>query len=359
MDIGGLSLSPDGKQVAFIASAEEPVNSYTQPDLWVLELVKDAKPRNLASGCAALRFRWLGGAFQQALRPALKLKTRVLVCLATGQRGDPQPANLSPLYRGQVLVHGLGFSPDRKTLAVVSIASNSVTFVDTAANRVKHTTYVGRSPHEPFFSQDGSEVWVTVRGEDYVAVLDGTTYAEKLRIKVPNGPGMTIFSPDGRYAYVCSSFNPETVVISTESHEIVGRVKQVSAFCPNIAATPDGKQVWYTLKDTGKVQVFDAQPPFALLKTIDTGPITNHVNIVRNANGQFAYVTIGGLNEHCCTQLVSKPVSMLSRAIVRMKTPLGMRPRAAPRSLYGSGVCMGAVPYLSASICRMTLSISA
>src|SRR5437867_3614886 len=31
--------------------------------------------------------------------------------------GDPQPMNLSPLYKGQVLVHGLGFSPDRKTLA--------------------------------------------------------------------------------------------------------------------------------------------------------------------------------------------------------------------------------------------------
>jgi YVTN family beta-propeller protein len=27
--------------------------------------------------------------------------------------GDPQPGNFSPLYRGQVLVHGLGFSPDR------------------------------------------------------------------------------------------------------------------------------------------------------------------------------------------------------------------------------------------------------
>src|ERR1700704_3481439 len=36
--------------------------------------------------------------------------------------GDPQPMNLSPLYKGQVLVHGLGFSPDRKTIAVVSIA---------------------------------------------------------------------------------------------------------------------------------------------------------------------------------------------------------------------------------------------
>src|ERR1700752_3225465 len=105
--------------------------------------------------------------------------------------GDPQPMNLSPLYKGQVLVHGLGFSPDRKTLAVVSIASNSVTFIDTATNRVKRTTYVGRAPHEAFFTQDGREVWVTVRGENYVSVLDSTTYEEKTRIIVANGPGMT------------------------------------------------------------------------------------------------------------------------------------------------------------------------
>jgi hypothetical protein len=30
-------------------------------------------------------------------------------------------------------------------------------------------------------------------------MLDGTGYAETARIPVPNGPGMTIFSPDGQY----------------------------------------------------------------------------------------------------------------------------------------------------------------
>jgi YVTN family beta-propeller protein len=211
--------------------------------------------------------------------------------------GQPLPGNLSPLYTGQLLVHGMGFSPDHRTLAVVSIGSNSVSFIDTATNRVKHVTYVGRSPHEAFFSPNGSEVWVTVRGENYVSVLDSETYREKTRIIVPNGPGMTIFSPDGKYGYVCSSFTPETVVIDVSDHRTVGRVAQASPFCPNIAATPDGKQVWFTLKDTGKVEVFNARPPFNVLETVTTGPITNHVNIVRNAHGQFAYVTIGGLNE--------------------------------------------------------------
>lgn len=218
------------------------------------------------------------------------------VLLGVIKLGDMTPANLSPLYKGQLLVHGMGFSPDRRTLAAISIGSNSVTFIDTQTNAVKGTTYVGRSPHEAFFTPDGKEVWVSVRGEDYIAVLDGTTFKEMSRIPVPNGPGMTIFSPDGRYGYVCSSFTPETVVISTADHSIVGRVKQASPFCPDIAATPDGAQVWMTLKDVGKVMVFEARPPFAVLKTIDTGPITNHVNIVRNAKGQFAYVTVGALN---------------------------------------------------------------
>lgn len=211
--------------------------------------------------------------------------------------GDPQPANLSPLYKGQVLVHGLGFSPDRKTLVVVSIASNSVTLIDTATNTIKHTTYVGRAPHEAFFTQDGKEVWVAVRGENYISVLDGATYQEKQRITVPNGPGMTIFSPDGKFGYVCSSFTPETVVIDTATHSIVGRVEQVSPFCPNIAASPDGEQVWMTLKDTGKVMVFSANPPFGVIRVMETGPITNHVNFINTPRGQFAYVTVGGRNQ--------------------------------------------------------------
>ncbi len=46
-DSGAFSLSPDGKQVAFTAATTRPINSYTQPDLWVLDLLPNAKPRNV------------------------------------------------------------------------------------------------------------------------------------------------------------------------------------------------------------------------------------------------------------------------------------------------------------------------
>lgn len=211
--------------------------------------------------------------------------------------GDPQPMNFAPLYKGQVLTHGMGFSPDGKTLAIVSIGSNGVSFIDTATNTVKHTTYVGRSPHEAFFTPDGTAVWVTVRGEDYVSVIDAKTYEEVARVKTPGGPGMTIFSPDGKYAYICSSFNPVTVVIDVATREQAGEVKQPSPFCPNIAVTPDGKQVWFTLKDTGKLVAFSALPPFTVLKTMDMGPIANHVNFATVKGVPYAYVTVGGLSQ--------------------------------------------------------------
>jgi YVTN family beta-propeller protein len=211
--------------------------------------------------------------------------------------GDPVPGALSPLYKGQLLVHGLGYSPDSKTLAVVSVGSNSVTLIDTATNKVKGVVYVGRSPHEAFFNPSGRELWVTVRGENYVSVIDTARMKESRRIDLANGPGMTMFGADGKYAFVCSSFTPELAVIEVESHKVVKRLPQVSPFSPNIAVTPENDEVWITLKDVGKVQIYSAKPPFDKKSVLDTGPITNHVNFANNRNGKFAYVTIGGANE--------------------------------------------------------------
>jgi YVTN family beta-propeller protein len=209
--------------------------------------------------------------------------------------GDDVPAALSPLYRGELLVHGLGFSPDHKTLDVISIGSNSVTLIDTETNTIKGKVYVGRSPHEGFFRPDGSELWVAVRGENYISVIDPAKLKEVRRIEVANGPGMVLFTPDGKYAFVPSSFTPEMAVIDTTTYQVIARVAQASPFSPNLAVDQD--EVWFTLKDSGKTQVVSAKPPFQTLATLETGPITNHVTFITNAAGRFAYVTVGGKNE--------------------------------------------------------------
>jgi dipeptidyl aminopeptidase/acylaminoacyl peptidase len=49
MDTGAFSVSPNGKQIAFYGSASKPIRSYAEPDLWVLDLVLNAQPRNLTA----------------------------------------------------------------------------------------------------------------------------------------------------------------------------------------------------------------------------------------------------------------------------------------------------------------------
>jgi YVTN family beta-propeller protein len=240
--------------------------------------------------------------------------------------GDDVPAALSPLYRGELLVHGLGFSPDHKTLDVISIGSNSVTLIDTETNTIKGIIYVGRSPHEGFFTPDGKELWVAIRGENYVSVINPAQQKEVRRIETANGPGMVFFRPDGKYAFVPSSFTPEMDVIDTGSYQVVARVPQASPFSPNLAVDQD--EVWFTLKDSGKTQIVSVKPPFQTLATLETGPITNHVTFVDNTAGHFAYVSVGGKDE---VLVYTRDVGSAAQLVATIKTG------DLPHGIWGSG----------------------
>jgi YVTN family beta-propeller protein len=209
--------------------------------------------------------------------------------------GNSRPDVLSPLYRGEINVHGLGFSPDHKTLIAISNGSNSVTFIDTATNKVKGKTYVGRSPHEGFFSADGKEVWVVVRGEDYISVIDPVTFKETRRIQTALGPGMVQFHPDGKLAFAVSSFTPTVDVIDVASHTIIKRINVVSPFSPFLQFTPDYSEIWMTHKDVGKVTRISTKT-LEVTGVIDTGFITNHLAFAKVGGEVRAYVTIGGEN---------------------------------------------------------------
>jgi len=144
-------------------------------------------------------------------------------------------------------------------------------------------------------SSNDRELWVAVRGEDYVSVIDPVALREIRRIQTSDGPAMVIFSPDGRYAFVSSSRVAELDVVDVPSHMVRQRVSMPSRFSPNLAISPDGEEVWVALKDIGKTVIVDARR-FVVLGTIDTGPITNHVNFVTTPTQKLAYVTVGGEN---------------------------------------------------------------
>ncbi|HXD34627.1 MAG TPA: S9 family peptidase [Pyrinomonadaceae bacterium] len=47
MGAGNFAISPNGKQLAFIGSVDQSTRSYSQPDLWVMDLTPGAQPKNL------------------------------------------------------------------------------------------------------------------------------------------------------------------------------------------------------------------------------------------------------------------------------------------------------------------------
>ena len=210
--------------------------------------------------------------------------------------GKPQPDILTALYKGQALVHGLRYDSHTKMLAVVSIGSNGVTFISTETNKVLKTLYVGRSPHEPTFSPNGKQVWISIRGEAYLSVIDVNKMMEVKRVPVADGPGMVAFTTDGKFAYVCSSFTPEVDVVNTTTYKVVKKIPVISPFSPNIFYSADGKWMAITHKDVGKITVINTST-MGVEKVLETGPITNHVTFTILNKKSLMLVTVGGENK--------------------------------------------------------------
>src|SRR5688572_13270696 len=141
----------------------------------------------------------------------------------TGGVMPPHAAMIhKPLYHGCIDAHGAVPSPDGRMLATAGRGSSNVYFVDpinkkvlgnrpnpaagsqTNAECIASGVFVGREPHEPTFTRDGRELWVTVRGEDRIAIIDMQRTVPIRYVDTLNGPAQVWFSADGALVFVAS-----------------------------------------------------------------------------------------------------------------------------------------------------------
>ncbi|WP_329213145.1 beta-propeller fold lactonase family protein [Streptomyces sp. NBC_01485] len=218
--------------------------------------------------------------------------------LGTIKLGDQRVGGtLSPQYLGDVGVHGLAFSPDRRRLAVVSVTSNTVDIIDTTTNKVVSTTDVGRAAHEGSFTADGKQFWVANRGRGTVTVVDAVRGGVVANLQVGEGPSKVLMSPDGRTAYVNHISKPEITVIDVQSRRIKDQITGLGdIFSSDQAISPDGKELWAAHKRAGKVSVVDLVHN-KVASVLTTGPDTNHPQFADIRTGKYVYVTMGGLDE--------------------------------------------------------------
>jgi DNA-binding beta-propeller fold protein YncE len=84
--------------------------------------------------------------------------------------------------------HGLAIDPSGKKLCVAGTMSGYAALVTTKPFRLQRTTHVGEGPYWSASSEDGKYCFVSVAGNDRVAVISFKTGREVARIKVGNHP---------------------------------------------------------------------------------------------------------------------------------------------------------------------------
>lgn len=259
-----------------------------------------------------------------------------------------------PLYHGCIDAHGAVPSPDGRLLATSGRGSSNVYLIDaverrvigntpnpaagptTAVDRLSSGILVGREPHEPTFSRNGKELWVTLRGEDRIAILDverairqlkgADTPAVRQFLPTLQGPSQVWFNREGTLAFVGSQKTARLDVFrvnaGADGHSRPQRVStlDISAqdkpgFTPFMKTTPDGNEVWLSHKLADSVSCRSTRDGFGLLDHVSLGPMgrPNHVEFVSNARGSVVYASLARVDDGGPGGVASSQIAIIDR----------------------------------------------
>jgi YVTN family beta-propeller protein len=178
--------------------------------------------------------------------------------------------------------HGMGLSPDGRTLYVSGDGSSEVSVIDTATDRVTGTISVGKSPHGMAMAADGRTLLVCVYGEDKVVFID--TASQKVVASVPVPKPHTIsIRPDGKLAYVSSQEPGKfALVVADLAGRSVVKVVPLEKTPRDLEFGYDGKALYFTMAGVNAVEVLDPTSD-KIVAEIPTGASPHIASLFRGA----------------------------------------------------------------------------
>lgn len=259
-----------------------------------------------------------------------------------------------PLYHGAIDIHGAAPSPDDTLIATTGRGTSNVYLIETATLKVLGNTanpqagpttnperlssgiIVGREPHEPTFTRNGKELWVAVRGEDRIAIIDveqarrgNDNGASPVRqyLGTINGPAQVWFSKDGQLAFVVSQKASQMDLFETnfgaDGRSRAKRVKTIDiksqdprAFTPFLKTSPDGQEVWLSHKIADAVSAWSVDRDAKALDTVALGENArpNHVEFVENKRGKAVYVSFARVDDGGPGNAASSRLAIIDRS---------------------------------------------
>jgi YVTN family beta-propeller protein len=259
-----------------------------------------------------------------------------------------------PLYHGCIDAHGAVPSPDGRFLATSGRGSSNVYLIEvvnknvvgntpnplagpnTNAERLASGILVGREPHEPTFTRNGRELWVTLRGEDRIAIVDvhramrqaaGVEAGVILRvINTINGPAQVWFDTKGTLAFVASQKVSKIDVfrVNTDADgysrperltTLDSTAQDKPGFTPFLKTSPDGKEVWFSHKLADAVSARSTVDPFSLLDAVPLGDLSrpNHVEFVENPKGKVVYASLARVDDNGPGGVAASQIAIIDR----------------------------------------------
>lgn len=260
-----------------------------------------------------------------------------------------------PLYHGAINIHGGAPSPDQTLAAVTGRGTSNVYLIDvramaavgdrpnpkagetTRATSLTSGVLVGREPHEPTWSRNGKELWVALRGEGRIAVVDveaarRESAGDPVRavtgyVPTVHGPAQVWFSKDGGTAFVISQKVPTLEVLDTNvgadgrSRPSRRALVDIAAqdpygFTPFQKVTPDGAEMWFSHKIADGLSARAVRGAAPLLDHVPLGEKArpNHVEFVENAGGRVVYASLGRIDDGGPGGVASSRIAIVDRS---------------------------------------------
>ena len=264
-----------------------------------------------------------------------------------------------PLYHGCIDAHGAVPNPDGTLLATSGRGSSNIYLIDavnrrvlgnvanpqagptTNPDRLSSGILLGREPHEPTFTRNGKELWVTLRGEDRIAILDvdqamrqltgkgeGPVHAVRTYVPTINGPAQVWFSKDGLLAFVISQKVAQLEILEVnpdgDGYSRPKRLRLVDlsaqdkpAFTPFQKLSPDGSQMWLSHKLADAVSIVSVKDPGTVLASVPLGEMSrpNHLEFVDNARGQVTYISLARVDDGGPNGAASSRLAIIDRSV--------------------------------------------
>jgi YVTN family beta-propeller protein len=262
-----------------------------------------------------------------------------------------------PLYHGCIDAHGAVPSPDGRLLATSGRGSSNIYLIDaeqrrvigntpnpdagstTSPDRLSSGLLLGREPHEPTFTRNGKELWVTLRGEDRIAILDVDRAVRQLKgadspgstairqfLPTLNGPAQVWFNREGTLAFVVSQRVSRVDVFRVnpgiDGHSQPQRVTTLDTsvqdklgFTPFMKTTPDGAEVWFSHKLADALSSRSTRGGFELIDSLPLGmgARPNHVEFVSNARGSVVYASLARIDDGGPGGIASSVIAIIDR----------------------------------------------